>query len=248
MSNKTIGEIDLIDLLPEALRLEDVKPIFFAIQEELKRVQLGIENIYISGSLNDVASNIIDALAKDRNTIGYDQSLSVDQRRSLVDNSYQRSRQAGTPGAVKLAVESLGFDTEIINWFENTNPLEQVPFTFIVNISNNGSGFSEQDQLDVTRAVIANKNLRSHILRIVFFTTIDFNVYNGSYVKVGTDIKIPPLFNFEQQIASEYSFGSYVKTGSEIRIPPGVGIPEDAILTDSGEPILTDLGDIILID
>lgn len=80
------------------------------------------------------------------------------QKRDVVASSVEVHRRKGTLKAVIETVQSLGYRTKIVEWFENNQP----EFTFDVNIYITDQPVNAQTIASARRMVTAAKNERSH--------------------------------------------------------------------------------------
>lgn len=104
----------------------------------------------------------------------WDENWSDDQKRATIAASYMIHRHKGTIGAVKASLAALGFQSTIIEWFQESPPGD--PYTFRIKIDADQVG-AEQGALARIAAVLeASKNLRSHL------TTINLDVTSKSSV------------------------------------------------------------------
>ena len=99
------------------------------------------------------------------------QNLSESEQRAMIGNSLQLHRKKGTVWAIKKVLEILGFDIEVIEWWEDKdNPLDinpTKPYTFAVILDvakfykNSKRILSESEQRRVLKYLDIYKNVRS---------------------------------------------------------------------------------------
>ncbi|MCP3942230.1 MAG: phage tail protein I [Desulfobacteraceae bacterium] len=95
----------------------------------------------------------------------WDPSWSETQQRQMIKNSIIIHRHKGTRGAMELALKSLGFGVEIIEWWEKYP--KGTPGTFDLNILVPGGYAVDQATYDeVERVAMKAKNTRSHLKAI----------------------------------------------------------------------------------
>lgn len=101
------------------------------------------------------------ALSADRFNYNWDEQ----QKRDYLRNSVLIHRHKGTLGAVKRALNSLGYSFEIVEWFQK-NPRGE-PYTFEVRIiSSNPDEVTGVMRADFESVVRLAKNMRSHLTGI----------------------------------------------------------------------------------
>lgn len=126
------------------------------------------------------------ALSVDEWNDGWDEAT----QRQIVANSVQIHRLKGTVGAVELAMNSLGHDTKLIEWWQMMPPGEPHTFTAEVNIDQRGmsEGFISTLERQINRA----KPVRSHFtMRLVAESKLSMGI--GCAVVSGETIEIRPL-------------------------------------------------------
>lgn len=126
-------------------------------------------------------------------------ALSVDEwsdswdeatQRQVVASSVQIHRLKGTVGAVELAMESLGHETQLIEWWQTQPP--GAPYTFTAEIDVDQRGMPESMLSSLERQINRAKNTRSHyLLRLNAKTTL--NVCVGCAVVTSETVESYPL-------------------------------------------------------
>ncbi|MCO8161989.1 phage tail protein I [Pseudomonas sp. 21LCFQ010] len=140
-------------------------------------------------------------------------ALSVDEwndnwdeatQRQVVANSVQIHRLKGTVGAVERAMESLGHETRLIEWWQMQPPGE--PHTFTAEIDIDDRGMSESLLSSLERQINRAKPVRSHYqLRLVAEASLSIHV--GCMVVTTETIESYPLM-----VTEIYPEPAYLKT------------------------------------
>lgn len=89
---------------------------------------------------------------------------SEDQKRAIIKASLALHQQKGTAAALKIALESLGYDIRVREWFNQT-PIA-APYTFSVYLGIEQTGVGQREMLDLFGVITRTKNLRSHLDKV----------------------------------------------------------------------------------
>ncbi|MFA0266830.1 phage tail protein I [Vibrio cyclitrophicus] len=87
-----------------------------------------------------------------------------DVKRRTVANSLDMHRIKGTRPAVELAIESLGLDYRLLEWFQET-PKAQ-PGTFSLDVYIDDDSYSATNNAELEQVINDAKNIRSHLRKI----------------------------------------------------------------------------------
>lgn len=82
-----------------------------------------------------------------------------EEKRNAVRRAEFIHRHRGTPAAVEISLSDSPFNTQVVEWFEQSPPGE--PYTFLLNVEQDGRPIVESDIQDLKNAVLRAKNLRS---------------------------------------------------------------------------------------
>lgn len=164
----SLDNIQLEQLLPDSLRqIPDVKALSQAISVVLQK-KYQEEKQMINGGYKDAA---IDLLAWEKHVDFYDPSLSLEQKKKLVDEADEWHKRKGTPWAVEQVVSIIFQNAKVQEWFEYGGD----PFRFRIETE---QVFSSSDDLTrLLKLVDATKNKRSRLEEI----TIKRNVTGSTY-------------------------------------------------------------------
>lgn len=94
------------------------------------------------------------------------------RKRQTIAAAFEVHKYKGTIGAVKSALNALGYDSNLVEWFEEA----ETPFTFAVDIIIEQTGILLPDYNDISNAVNAAKNARSILREIRVFNTQQVNL------------------------------------------------------------------------
>ncbi|KVE33901.1 phage tail protein I [Burkholderia sp. TSV86] len=83
-----------------------------------------------------------------------------EQKRNSIQSAVAVQRYKGTIGAVKQALDALGYTVTIQEWFQQIPPA--APYTFSVWVDSSQSGIDQDGYGKIISYIRAMKNLRSH--------------------------------------------------------------------------------------
>ena len=121
-----------------------------------------------------IPENVLPWLAWAFSVDTWDENWTVDQKRATIAASYMVHRHKGTIGAVKAALAALGFQSTVIEWFQEDPPGD--PYTFRIKIDADQFGADQGSLTRIASVLDSAKNLRSHL------TTINLDVTSKSSV------------------------------------------------------------------
>jgi phage tail P2-like protein len=89
---------------------------------------------------------------------------SEQQKRDTIAASFVIHSTKGTLSAVKASLAALGYDSSVIEWFQQ--PADLAPYTFTVDINAGFSPITSDIFGESTRLIEESKNTRSHLARL----------------------------------------------------------------------------------
>ncbi|HWL51347.1 MAG TPA: phage tail protein I [Chthoniobacteraceae bacterium] len=107
-------------------------------------------------------------------------------KRNVVAASIEIHRRKGTIGALKRALQAVGYEVHI-------DEATGVPYTFRLQVDVTGGGGSEELYSRVEKIALENKNVRSHLLGVDALMKAEGNAYVSSAVVTGEDTSVYPL-------------------------------------------------------
>jgi phage tail P2-like protein len=111
-----LSSFSLSDILPSSLTQNDEnKAMAEALTVMLKKVY---EESSILDPTLPIPEKLLDIIAKEEHVDFYDSSLSVEQKRQLIENSYFLHRKKGTPAAVEQLIQIVFGEGRVVEWFE----------------------------------------------------------------------------------------------------------------------------------
>lgn len=91
----------------------------------------------------------------------WDATWTAAQQRAAIKQSVALHRYKGTIGAVKDALQALGFQVDVQEWFNLTPAGDPYTFRLVVNVDQQGADMAALNRLQ--EIVNTTKNLRSHL-------------------------------------------------------------------------------------
>lgn len=134
------------------------------------------------------------------------------QKRAAVKASYEVHRRKGTIGAVRRALDALGLELTIVEWFEDT-PVGD-PYTFRLSLGVELAGATQEQLAKIIRVVDAAKNLRSHLASIDLSLTSNGVGYFAGVTLSGHEITIEPWAPSEAGVLTEDGMGILTEDGA----------------------------------
>lgn len=102
---------------------------------------------------------------------------SEQQKRDTIAASFVIHSTKGTLAAVKASLAALGYDSTVIEWFQQPNDLE--PYTFTVDIDAALAPVSGDIFAESTRLIGESKNTRSHLARLRVASSAPVQIYGA---------------------------------------------------------------------
>lgn len=168
-----ISEINILKLLPYFLQQDkDIQIICQIVQEEFDLINKKESNLFTYGWFNTLDEAVLDELAYQWKTEGYDQTLPKATKAKLVETSYIVRKTKGTSYAVEKTVQDIHGDFELLEWWESDmNPYH---FKIVGTSSPPGDKLSE-----IYKSIDMTKNERSHLEGIIVSNQWEGSNYHG---------------------------------------------------------------------
>lgn len=131
---KTIEDIKLIDIIPDSITHDKkVTNAAGVIDPHLQAIVKNATLPAIYTNLEILPSLLLDHLAHQYNILPWRDYWDKSKKISVLNENIALKRKRGTLSAVKRAIESLGADVEIVQWYDQTPA--GTPGTFRINVS-----------------------------------------------------------------------------------------------------------------
>ena len=112
------------------------------------------------------------------------------QKRAAVRASFAVHQRKGTVGAVLTSLASLGWATDVIEWFRDSPTA--APYTFRVEAELDARGIAPGLYDEIERLALAAKNVRSHLTRISLISRLPCAIVIGGAVTSAEIVDVMP--------------------------------------------------------
>ena len=229
--------------LPTSINRKNLNEVAQTVDEALRKINTLSELTLLYPRIEDLPSDIVDALARSLHVDFYDDSLPLDIRRALVKNSTRWHMRKGTKGIVAEMVDTVWGGCKVEEWFE----YDGQPFHFrVINIT--ASHVDEDVIRMVLRAIRLTKNVRSWLDEIWFLRKVDAPTYYAvlpSYHKshivsprkpVDADIDIHAYMADYKGIHKKHIAGPRKPADTDVEVVAYVGMTENLHKRHVGSP------------
>lgn len=172
----------MINLLPpNATSLESAVAAAMA-----KEIPVQIREIW---NPDECPASLLPWLAWAFNVDTWDASWTETQKRGVIKNSIPVHKKKGTIGALRSALNGLGYDLDIKEWFEKTPAGD--PYTFSIGIRIDQVGISTNAEFNQVVSVANSvKNLRSHLIGVDINAITNGGTYYAARCLMGEVVNI----------------------------------------------------------
>ncbi len=153
------------DLLPPDLQGDKNIEGLCAAADEVFSLEnsLDVLLVYV---IDNVPADVLPFLAWQFHVEGWEFAQTESERRNLIKSSIELHRYKGTPWAIEHAIETLGFKSEVVEWFKYSgNPYY---FKVAVDISKHG-GVDQQLIKSIESLIDHYKNERSWLDALILY-------------------------------------------------------------------------------
>lgn len=173
---------DITNILPEVLADNaNTKALGYAISRAMKRLMDYCQNISVYAVVDTASEKVLDLLALELNTQYYDDSQSIEVKRSLIKNTLGWYLKIGTVAAVQEAVEAVFGEGVIEEWFD----YDGEPYHFKVHTTTINS--TDEMIQELTRLISTMQNVRSKLESVIVEARQQLQLYYGGKVNVVMD-------------------------------------------------------------
>lgn len=129
-----------------------------------------------------------------------------EQKRAAIQASFEVHQRKGTAGAVKLALQALGFGTQVLEWFEQSPA--GAPYTFEVEVEFTNSSLSMAALDEAETIALRTKNVRSHLTLVRGIARTDGDVIFAAATVGGESADVQPYQLTEVEGSGVYYLGA----------------------------------------
>ena len=156
---KRIDDYSIHDDLPESLKRKNAQEIAKTVDEVLHKYESKIQKVLIYPVIDQLDSELVDALAIQLHCDFYDKSLSLEKRRQIVKTSIAWHRIKGTPAAVEMLTQTIFRNSYTKEWFEYGG--RPYFFRMVQDISDGREDVTPETLAQLKKAIWMGKNVRS---------------------------------------------------------------------------------------
>ena len=203
-----MARLSLFELLAPSLKSDrQLAAMAKAVDEELAKTNAAIDGIIIMPRIREQPENVLDNLAWQLHCDFYEPlTLTLEQKRDMVEHSLDWHTRKGTPSAVEEVVEAAFTKTETVEWYDYGG--RNYFFKIIIDIADDDDDLTEERLQDIIRAVYVMKNTRSWI---DFIEVLRMRNTVQQYIAIATHIKrvianTPPPLNYLTWSEAEEQF------------------------------------------
>lgn len=148
----------------------------------------------------------------------WDATWTEAQKRSVIAASVAVHRIKGTRGAVVRALDALGYDVSLVEWFEGAPKGEPYTFRLAVEVDNRGVDESLYSTLE--QVVQRAKNVRSHLAGITVAARTRGNTTAGCAPILGDSLTVLPWTITERTSGSPFLAASALAAYDILTVSP----------------------------
>ncbi|MCR5175686.1 MAG: phage tail protein [Anaerovibrio sp.] len=183
----------IADRLPESLNRDNLREVAQVIDEKLHDLDALNELICLYPRIDELSSELVDALAIHFHVDFYDTTLPLAKRKALVKNSIKWHMRKGTKGVVKELIATVFDSADVEEWFDYSGE----PYHFRVN--NIGSDIPREQGIDyIITAINSVKNTRSWLDGLNFTRSLESTLYYGAELSTHKKYVVGPAIPTDQ--------------------------------------------------
>ncbi|PAQ15079.1 phage tail protein I [Bacillaceae bacterium SAOS 7] len=177
-----MASFSLSQLLPPSLiQNEENQVMAEALTEMFKVIYQASEKL---DPKEPIPEHLLDIIATEEHVDFYDPSLTVDQKRQLIENSFFFHKRKGTPAAVEELIQIVFGEGKVVEWFE----YEGQPGYFKVVTTNRAVTNELAEQF--IRALDSVKRKSAWLEKVEITQVEQMNLYVGSILHTGDKINL----------------------------------------------------------
>lgn len=194
----------IADRLPESLNRDNMRELAETIDAKMAEINQMSELVSIYPRIDELSSDLIDALAIQQHVDYYDKTLPLDTRRAIVRRSMRWHLKKGTKGVVQEMVQTV-FESGVVHeWYEYGGD----PYYFRVELMSN-IRITPSNLDAIVKAINMVKNVRSWLDKLAFKRGAMVLQYVGGAVNTNVKYEIFPSEIKDMSISSiGYAGGS----------------------------------------
>ena len=165
-----INDYSIYENLPESLNRKKAKELAQLTDRVLHDFEPNISKVLIYPVIDQLDSDMVNALAIQLHCDFYDFNLPLATRRNLVKTSIAWHRIKGTPAAVEMLTQTIFHDSKVKEWFSYGG--RPYFFRMVQDISDGTEDVTRETLARLKKAIWMGKNVRSwlEMLEFIFHT------------------------------------------------------------------------------
>ncbi|WP_421245485.1 phage tail protein I [Aeromonas sanarellii] len=158
------------------------------------------------------------SLAAERSVDRWDENWPEATKRKVIANAPFVHRHKGTVGALRRAVEPLGYLIRVLHWYQE-NPAA-TPGTFKLDIGVLDTGITEQMYAELERLIDDAKPLTRHLTGLAISMETRGQIYLGAACYLGDELTIYPYSPAVIEVSGQQWSGGITHTIDTMTIQP----------------------------
>ena len=193
-----INDYSIYENLPESLNRKKAKELAQLADRVLHDFEPNISKVLIYPVIDQLDSDMVNALAIQLHCDFYDFNLPLATRRNLVKTSIAWHRIKGTPAAVEMLAQTIFHDSHTKEWFEYGG--RPYFFRMVQDISDGREDVTKETLDLLKKAIWMGKNVRSWLEMIEFHVNIEETVeYSEQIAKLSAELKFQDWMPYGQR-------------------------------------------------
>ena len=191
-----LSEAEITSILPPFIKEDnDVQAMSYAFKRGMQKMLAYAKLSSLYANIDKLPCDIVNLLALELQSQYYDESMDIDIKRSIVNNSIAWYAKGGTVSAVDEMVQTIFGEGEVVEWYK----YDGEPGTFYINTNTELS----PDIIEKFNEIIGKvKNKKSHLTNVKINRRVQCSCYTTIHNRVAPHIVIKDngLNNIEQTI------------------------------------------------
>lgn len=205
----------IADRLPESLNRDNMRELAKVIDEKMAEINRMSELVSIYPRIDELSSDLIDALAIQQHVDYYDKTLPLDTRRAIVRSSMRWHLRKGTKGVVQEMVQTI-FESGVVHeWYEYGGD----PYYFRVELRSN-IRITPSNLDAIIKAINMVKNVRSWLDMLDFRRDVVGKIYFGQVLSQESTYEIIPQPIQNARITAAIYIGAEIAMAKSADVAP----------------------------
>lgn len=206
---------NIAEHLPESLNRPNLRDVASVVDEKLHEIERMSELVGIYPRIDQLSSNLIDALAIQLHVDFYDTRFDFDTRRALVKGSILWHMTKGTKATVQELVQTV-FDSGVVyEWYEYNGE----PYHFKVDLLEDAA-ITPDNIVLLVKVIDTVKNVRSWLDGLGFKRKTTAPIYFAGLPYLGVKYEVRPAEIQNAASAGKYYVGAVPSVGARYAVYP----------------------------